>query len=166
MSSPGVEPGLLRPRRDVLTTRRWGPCLTRGSWRYGGCKKLPILSIQKSSSLAGTCGLVVTSAPHAEGRQLDPGQVYHFGRAHLQLMKRSSSVPVSQVIELRKDRHASRWRGPVEHCRALPARRAANRILISPIGATILRRQAVISRTHSRWKRWRGVCTEVLHCWL
>ena len=24
MSSPGVEPGLSRPRRDVLTTRRWG----------------------------------------------------------------------------------------------------------------------------------------------
>ena len=28
MSSPGVEPGLSRPRRDVLTTRRWG-LLTR-----------------------------------------------------------------------------------------------------------------------------------------
>ena len=25
MSSPGVEPGLSRPQRDVLTTRRWGP---------------------------------------------------------------------------------------------------------------------------------------------
>ena len=24
MSTPGVEPGLSRPRRDVLTTRRWG----------------------------------------------------------------------------------------------------------------------------------------------
>ena len=24
MSSPGVEPGLSRPQRDVLTTRRWG----------------------------------------------------------------------------------------------------------------------------------------------
>ena len=24
MSSPGVEPGLSRPRRDILTTRRWG----------------------------------------------------------------------------------------------------------------------------------------------
>ena len=24
MSSPGVEPGLSRPRHDVLTTRRWG----------------------------------------------------------------------------------------------------------------------------------------------
>ena len=70
-----------------------------------------------------TCGLVaMTSAPHAEGRQLDPGQVYHFARAHLQLMKGSSSIPVSQVIELRKDRHGSRWRGPVEHRRALRAR--------------------------------------------
>ena len=28
MSSPGVEPGLSRPRRDVLTTRRWGPWST------------------------------------------------------------------------------------------------------------------------------------------
>ena len=27
VSTPGVEPGLSRPRRDVLTTRRCGPCL-------------------------------------------------------------------------------------------------------------------------------------------
>ena len=26
MSTPGVEPGLSRPQRDVLTTRRCGPC--------------------------------------------------------------------------------------------------------------------------------------------
>ena len=69
------------------------------------CAALPLV--------AGTCGLVaMTSAPHAAGRQLDPGQVYHFGRAHLQLMKRSSSVPVSQVIELRMDCfHVARPRG-------------------------------------------------------
>ena len=114
----------------------------------------------------GTCGLVaMTSAPHAEGRQLDPCQVYHFGRAHLQLTKSSSSIPVAQVMELRKDRYASRWCGPVEHCRALPARRAANRILMSTIGAMTLRRQAVIPCTRSPWKRWGVVCTEVLHCW-
>ena len=29
MSTPGVEPGLSRPRRDVLTTRRCGPCLVK-----------------------------------------------------------------------------------------------------------------------------------------
>ena len=27
MTTPGVEPGLSRPQRDVLTTRRCGPCL-------------------------------------------------------------------------------------------------------------------------------------------
>ncbi len=27
MTAPGVEPGLSRPQRDVLTTRRCGPCL-------------------------------------------------------------------------------------------------------------------------------------------
>ena len=26
MTTPGVEPGLSRPQRDVLTTRRCGPC--------------------------------------------------------------------------------------------------------------------------------------------
>ena len=28
VSTPGVEPGLSRPRRDVLTTRRCGPCVS------------------------------------------------------------------------------------------------------------------------------------------
>ena len=28
VSTPGVEPGLSRPRRDVLTTRRYGPCIS------------------------------------------------------------------------------------------------------------------------------------------
>ena len=32
MSSPGVEPGLSRPRRGVLTTRRWGPMQSSGVW--------------------------------------------------------------------------------------------------------------------------------------
>ena len=27
LSTPGVEPGLSRPQRDVLTTRRCGPCI-------------------------------------------------------------------------------------------------------------------------------------------
>ena len=27
MTAPGVEPGLSRPQRDVLTTRRCGPCV-------------------------------------------------------------------------------------------------------------------------------------------
>ena len=31
MSTPGIEPGLPRPQRGVLTTRRCGPCIVTGA---------------------------------------------------------------------------------------------------------------------------------------
>ena len=40
MSSPGVEPGLSRPQRDVLTTRRWGLNTDKQKQAFDQCKNL------------------------------------------------------------------------------------------------------------------------------
>ena len=40
MSSPGIEPGLSRPQRDVLTTRRWGLNTDKQKQAFDQCKNL------------------------------------------------------------------------------------------------------------------------------
>ena len=78
VSTPGVEPGLSRPRRDVLTTRRCGPCISCISFASGTSIQVRIACCNKLNLVANL--VVFHSAPrqvlHSQwARAAQPGLV-------------------------------------------------------------------------------------------
>ena len=75
-----------------------------------GIGQTPNLAAVSLSNFRSTCGLVaMTSASHAEGRQLDPGQVYTMWAPSV---RRAAQRAVAVVTHMRADANARRFSVP------------------------------------------------------
>ena len=87
MTAPGVEPGLSRPQRDVLTTRRCGPCLWHHQCRPHALASRSTRHLRAALSYDGHANEKACGGCGKQGRMQSSGSAMTSGASRAQQMQ-------------------------------------------------------------------------------